>query len=191
MARLDLLAIGYARDESDDVSRVGSTIVLVRAGAAVVVVDPGMTADRAALLASLAAQGCSAADVTDVVCSHQHLDHTMNVALFPAARVHDHAAEYQGDRWLARPAEGLVLAPGVTLLATPGHTAEDLTTLVETADGPVACTHLWWSAAGPADDPYAPDRAQLRRQRERVLALTARIVPGHGAPFTAVAATPR
>jgi glyoxylase-like metal-dependent hydrolase (beta-lactamase superfamily II) len=27
--------------------------------------------------------------VTDVVFSHHHLDHTVNAALFPAARIHD------------------------------------------------------------------------------------------------------
>ncbi len=191
MARLDLLATGYARDETDTLSRVGSTIVLVRGGDRVIVVDPGMVADRGALLAGLRGHGLGPDDVTDVVCSHQHLDHTMNVALFPEARVHDHAAEYRGDRWLSRPADGLQLAPGVRLLATPGHTLEDVTTLVETDLGPVACTHLWWSAEGPADDPYAPDRERLRQERVRILRLTSRIVPGHGAPFTADASTPR
>ena len=190
MAQLDLVVVGYARDESDDCSRVQSTIVLVRAHPHVIVIDPGMVADRADLLRRLVDLGVAPADVTDIVCSHQHLDHTLNVGLFPAAVVHDYAAEYDRDGWRQRPAEGLQLAPGVTLLHTPGHTAEDVTTLVETTDGLVACTHLWWSSEGPADDPYAPDRAQLRQQRERVLGRTTRIVPGHGAPFTAGPSTP-
>ena len=44
------------------------------------------------------------------------------------------------------------MSPGVTLLETPGHTPQDVTTMVDTADGPVAFTHLWWMADGPADD---------------------------------------
>jgi glyoxylase-like metal-dependent hydrolase (beta-lactamase superfamily II) len=70
------------------------------------------------------------------------------------------------------------------LKATPGHTAEDITTLVETASGLVACTHLWWSAAGPDIDPLAADQELLERSRASVLTLRpAVIVPGHGAPF--------
>ena len=69
-------------------------------------------------------------------------------------------------------------------MATPGHTAQDITTLVETAEGLVACTHLWWSEQGPAEDPLAEDQAELERSRARLLELEpVLIVPGHGAPF--------
>ena len=78
-------------------------------------------------------------------------------------------AIYQGDLWIDRPAEGFEISPNVRLIETPGHTREDITTVVETQDGVVAFTHLWWSAEGPADDPYTFDRDVLRQQRERVL----------------------
>ena len=79
---------------------------------------------------------------------------------------------------------GFEISPDTSLIRTPGHTEEDITTLVRTDDGLVAFTHLWWTEAGPAEDPYAPDRDVLRTSRERVLGLSPRlIVPGHGAPF--------
>jgi glyoxylase-like metal-dependent hydrolase (beta-lactamase superfamily II) len=90
-----------------------------------------------------------------------------------------------------RPADGVHLTPAVRLLATPGHTPQDITTLVGTPDDVVALTHLWWTADGPAVDPYAPDREQLRQQRQRVLDLATLLVPGHGAPFRPGSATPR
>jgi glyoxylase-like metal-dependent hydrolase (beta-lactamase superfamily II) len=69
-------------------------------------------------------------------------------------------------------------------MATTGHSAEDITTLVETSDGLVACTHLWWSEDGPAQDPRAEDQAALERSRTRLLELEpSLIVPGHGARF--------
>ena len=95
------------------------------------------------------------------------------------------------DRITLRPADGVELAPSVRLLATPGHTPQDLTTLVGTADDVVALTHLWWSAKGPADDPYATDRELLRQQRERVLEVATLIVPGHAGPFRPDSSTPR
>ena len=177
-ARLDVLTEGYADD------RVASTVVLVRDGDAVIVVDPGMVASRSLILDPLAALGVDPRQVTDVVFSHHHPDHTLNAALFTEARFHDHWAIYQDDVWTDREADGFAVSPSVTLKATPGHTAEDITTLVETDEGLVACTHLWWSADGPDVDPLGADQDALEASRAVVLALgPVRIVPGHGAPF--------
>jgi glyoxylase-like metal-dependent hydrolase (beta-lactamase superfamily II) len=181
-AKVQVLHEGYVGLEGDD-ERVSGTVTLIVDGDAVIVVDPGMVADRGALLAALAAHGPRPEDVTDVVFSHHHPDHTVNAALFPNARIHDHWAVYQGDRWLDRDAHGAVLAPSVRLLRTPGHTSEDITTVASTADGVFACTHAWWSAAGPEDDPLATDAAALRASRNLLLGLGAVIIPGHGAPF--------
>ena len=180
-ARLDVLSAGYAHD------RVASTIVLVRDGDATIVVDPGMIAHRRTLAQRLADLGARADRVTDVVFSHHHPDHTLNAALFENARFHDHWAIYKDDVWEERAADGWALSPSVWFLATPGHTAQDITTLVQTSDGLVACTHLWWSADGPDIDPLAFDQALLEASRAKLLALRpALIVPGHGAPFSAL-----
>jgi glyoxylase-like metal-dependent hydrolase (beta-lactamase superfamily II) len=189
-ARVHVLQAGYAREAGSE-ERVGSTVTLILDGDAVIVVDPGMVADRDELLAELAAHGPAPAEVTDVVFSHHHPDHTVNAALFPRARIHDHWACYQGDLWTSRDAEGAVLSPSVRLLRTPGHTAEDITTLAATPDGGYACTHAWWTADGPADDPFAPDRDVLRASRERILGLASVIIPGHGPAFRPDERTPR
>jgi glyoxylase-like metal-dependent hydrolase (beta-lactamase superfamily II) len=185
-ARLDVLFTGYAA-----MPRVAGTVSLVRDGDRVVVVDPGMVPDRTAITDPLRRLGVDPADVTDVVLSHHHPDHTVNVALFGEVPVHDFQAVYTRDEWTSRPAEGVALTPSVRLLATPGHTPQDLTVLVGTADGVAALTHLWWTDAGPLEDPYAPDAGQLRAQRERVLALADLVVPGHGEPFRPGPDTPR
>lgn len=190
-ARLDVLVPGSAAPQDDGTLRVVGTVSLVREAGRVVVVDPGMVPSRAALLEPLAALGVRPEDVTDIVLSHHHPDHTVNIALFPVVPVHDVQAVYEGDRWTRRAAEGVLLTPSVRLLATPGHTPEDLTTLVGTADGVAALTHLWWTDQGPADDPYAPDRDELRRQRERVLSVADLVVPGHGPAFVPGEGTPR
>ena len=150
-----------------------------------------MVTSREDILGPLAALGVRPEDVTDVVISHHHPDHTVNIALFPEVPVHDFQANYQRDVWTDQAAEGFRLTPSVQLLATPGHTPQDLTTLVGTADGVAALTHLWWTAAGPVEDPYAPDREVLRTQRERVLAVADLVVPGHGPSFVPGEGTPR
>jgi glyoxylase-like metal-dependent hydrolase (beta-lactamase superfamily II) len=177
-AELHVLSAGYAHE------RVASTVVLIRDEGRSVVVDPGMVADRSKILDPLAGLDVDPASVGDVVFSHHHPDHTLNAALFERARFHDFWAIYEADTWTDRPADGFQLSPSVRLMTTPGHTAEDITTLVETTDGLVACTHLWWSEEGPAQDPRAEDQAALERSRARLLELDpVLIVPGHGAPF--------
>ena len=191
-AEVHILFNGYINDgDTPETSRVASTVAFAREGDVRVVIDPGMVPDPASMLEPLAALGVSPANITDVVFSHHHPDHTLNAALFPNARFHDHWAIYKGDSWESRSAEGYEVSPSIRLIETPGHTAQDITTLVGTPDGVVAFTHLWWSAQGPADDPFATDVAALHRNRERVLQVATLIVPGHGAPFTPDESTPR
>ena len=145
----------------------------------------------ASIIGPLADLGVAPSDVTDVVLSHHHPDHTMRVGLFPNARVHDHWAWYRSDEWVDRPCDGFHVSDSVRLMHTPGHTRECLTTLVTTADGVAALTHLWWFEGGPKEDPHAADPAGLHSARARVLDLATLVVPGHGAPFRPDPGTPR
>jgi glyoxylase-like metal-dependent hydrolase (beta-lactamase superfamily II) len=189
-ASVFVLHEGYVGRDGDD-GRVAGTVTLILDGDAVIVVDPGMVASRDDLLAALAAHGPQAGDVTDVVFSHHHPDHTVNAALFPAARIHDHWAVYVGDRWIDRVADGAELGPSVRLLRTPGHTAEDISTIASTPDDVFACTHTWWGADGPAEDPLGSDAGALHASREKLLSFATVIVPGHGAAFRPGQGTPR
>jgi len=184
------LHAGYAREEADG-EHVGGTVTLITEGDAVIIVDPGMVSSRQALLDALAAHGAGAGDVTDVVFSHHHPDHTINAALFPAARVHDYWAVYDGDLWISRPADGARISPSVSLMSTPGHSAEDISTLAATADGVRACTHAWWEAEGPAEDPFCVSPELLAASRSRILAIAAVIIPAHGPAFVPDENTPR
>lgn len=178
LAEFDLITAGYA-DE-----RVASTCSLVRDEDVIAVIDPGMVASRSMLTDPLSALGVAPGDVTDIVISHHHPDHTMNIALFPNARVHDFMATYQADRWLDRAPGAFQLSEHLLVTPTPGHTDQDVTTLVTTAAGLIAMTHLWWSADGPERDPFAPDQSLLEDSRRKLLELApALIVPGHGAPY--------
>ena len=96
-ARVDILVEGYVGD------RVAGSVTLLRDGDVTVVVDPGMVARRGAILDPLTGLGVSPDEVTDVLLSHHHPDHTINVALFPNAKVHDFESTYVQDLWITRP----------------------------------------------------------------------------------------
>lgn len=177
MARFELLFTGYVTPG------VASSVGYVEDGEVRIVIDPGMVPGRSAILDPLTELGVDPASVTDVIFSHHHPDHTLNAALFENARFHDHWAIYQNDQWTDRPAEGFQVSPDVRLIETPGHTPQDITTLITTPSGVVACTHLWWNG-DIEGDPRATNPELLTPNRDRVRALANLIVPGHGPPFT-------
>jgi glyoxylase-like metal-dependent hydrolase (beta-lactamase superfamily II) len=189
-AEIRVLSEGYLSGDDD---RVGSTVGFAREGGVLVVIDPGLVPGRDAILRPLGELELSPEQITDVVLSHHHPDHTLNAALFANARFHDHWAWYRDDRWVDRSAEGFALSPSIRLIETPGHSPQDISTLVDSADGLVVFTHLWWTSTVPEEDPFAPDPAALHANRARVLGLPElrTIVPGHGAPFEPGPDTPR
>jgi glyoxylase-like metal-dependent hydrolase (beta-lactamase superfamily II) len=190
-AEVHILAEGYVRADQDGTRHVGASVSFIRDGSVLVIVDPGFQASTKDIIDPLAALGVTPEQITDVVFSHHHPDHTLNAALFPNARFHDHWATYHhGDIWDRRPAEGLALSPSILLIETPGHTPQDITTLAGTPDGIVAFTHLWGNAT-QVEDALATDPRALHANRVRVLAVAKRIVPGHGSPFDAEESTPR
>ena len=179
MTTVHLLHAGYAHD------RVGSSVVLVRDGDALIVADPGMVANRSLILDPLAALGVAPEAITHVFLSHHHPDHTVNIALFPNAEVVDFWARYKDDLWLDHDGDGYQLAPNSTLWLTPGHTAEDATLVVRADDAVYAMTHLWWKEdRTPEIDPLGDDQDAIEVGRARVLAAVDIVIPGHGAAFT-------
>ena len=147
MIELHILCDGYVR-EGDEL-RVGSTDGFVRDGEALIVIDPGMVAGIASILDPLAALGVAPGDVTDVVLSHHHPDHTVNVACSCTARCTTSRRSTSTTSGSTDRRRGSMLSGNVSLIETPGHTPQDITTLVTTENGVVAFTHLWWVAEGP------------------------------------------
>ena len=178
-ATFHLLHAGYCHDDG-----VASSVSLVLDGETIIVVDPGMVIATELILGPLRALGLGPGDVTHVVVTHHHPDHTVNVGLFPNAEVVDYWARYHGDQWLDHEGDGYRVSPHARLILTPGHTGEDATLLVETDGGVVACTHAWWRAdRSPEIDPLADDQVALEASRARILAEADTVVPGHGEPF--------
>ena len=183
MAEVEVLITGYVR-EAHDGEHVQPTVSLVRAGDAVAIVDPGILRDVGELDDQLQRRGLGRGDITHVLLTHHHIDHTRNVGLFTAATVVDRDSTYQGDVWGEGPGDGGDVLPGVTAIATPGHTLECASYLARTAEGVVVFTHAWWfSDRTPEVDPLAEDQQQLVASRRRILDVADLVVPGHGAPF--------
>ena len=187
-ARVDILVEGSLTSTGGGVR---SSCTLIRDGDKVIVVDPGMAPSSRSILDPLEVFGVRPEDVTEVVLGHHHPDHTIHAGHFPNAAIHDHWAIYRGTDWEDSDADGRELSPSVVLARTPGHTPEDISAIVGTADGIVVCTHTWFNSQTTVDDEDPEDAALLHESRASILAVADRIVPGHGPAFKPVASTPR
>jgi glyoxylase-like metal-dependent hydrolase (beta-lactamase superfamily II) len=179
LAQVDILTVGYA-----ELPSVAGTVGLVRDGDRIIVVDPGMVRNRSLILDPIARLDLTPNDVTHVFVSHHHLDHTVNIALFPNAEIVDYRSARHDDHVEQHQGEGHKLAPNTTVWITPGHSPQDASLVVDTAEGRRAFTHLWWrSDRTPEVDPYSNDPDALGRNRIRLLEGVDIVIPGHGAPF--------
>ena len=120
-----------------------STVVLLRGEGRVVLIDTGSFGMRRLIVDQLNRRGLTPADVTDVLLTHAHYDHSINWIMFPNARIVIAAEELD---WAAAQPIGHLLVPelyirdlaisprlrsvrdgdqvfpGMTAYAAPGHT---------------------------------------------------------------------
>ncbi len=129
-----------------------STIALLRGHGRVVLIDTGAFGQRQLVLDRLAANGLTPTEVTDVVLTHSHWDHSVNWVMFPNARVlidSDELAWSLNEPWgttpvpelyvreldrspqLVRIGAGQKVLPGLTAHHAPGHTPGHLIFVLE------------------------------------------------------------
>jgi N-acyl homoserine lactone hydrolase len=120
-----------------------STIALMRGRGRVVLVDAGSFNMRRLLVEQLHRRGLTPADVTDVILTHAHYDHSINWIMFPNAAIligegelawaeaqpfgHTlvpelYIRDLAASPRLRRVRDGEEVIPGMRSLAAPGHT---------------------------------------------------------------------
>jgi len=176
-AEITILVEGYVKNDGES---VGSTISLVKSKHVNLIVDPGLVKERGEITHGLLKEGLRAEDITHVFITHHHPDHTVNIGMFPNAKVIDVDSIYYKDTWLEHE-RNYRITDEIAVIPTPGHTMEDATLLVRTEEGVVAFTHAWWREdLTPANDPLAEDRRLLKKSRQKIMDSADFIVPSHG-----------
>jgi N-acyl homoserine lactone hydrolase len=217
--QIDIIVQGYPGKSVCHGGLGWSTIALLRGHGKVVLIDVGSFSQRQPIIDRLKAHGLAPADVTDVLLTHSHWDHSINWVMFPTARVVIGAEELAwslAEPWGTTPVPELYVRelatsaqtdrvqtgdevlPGITAHNAPGHTPG----------------HLIFALAGPEHDVIftgdaAKNRAEIlslsadmtydpavsRRSMEDIWTLwRARpgtlLVPGHDLPMTLQAGEP-
>jgi glyoxylase-like metal-dependent hydrolase (beta-lactamase superfamily II) len=191
LADISVLAEGYVSSQEGGGLRASPSAVLIEEAGTFVLVDPG--ADKKGLLLGLSRKGLSPEDLDLIFVTHPHLDHILNLRLFPEADVCDSSYIYRGDEEI--PYVNFVPGTEVEVLPTPGHTPDHASLLVR-AEGEtwlVAGDLFWWrddavqrtdrKSLLELEDELATDLLALRRSRMRALARADVVIPGHGKVF--------
>jgi len=107
------------RDECGRILDARSSVTLIISGRHKIVVDSGLLGEEELICKALAELGMKPEDIDCIVNTHSHPDHCGNNHLFSRAKI-------------LAPKEGDVIAPGVWVLATPGHSMDSISVIVET-----------------------------------------------------------
>lgn len=167
------------RDEEGNVLDASSSVTLIIAGSRKIVVDTGKEEDRSVIKERLELQGLSPDDVDLVINTHGHPDHSGNNSLFTRAPVLSGVDD--GDL-----KEGDIVAPGVWILETPGHTLDSISVVCESDRRIVMAGDALPLFANYLKD--LPPRLHIDRDlamesMRRVADLADLVVPGHDLPF--------
>jgi len=197
MKKIDLkiLTKGYAK-KMKNYLRASSTAVLIEDEKSMmnILVDPG--ANKTMLLKALKKEGLKPDDINLIFITHYHIDHVLNIRLFPEKEVLDGEVIYRDDKEIKFSEK--IPNTDIKVIKTPGHSQEHVCLIVETEDRKIliAGDLFWWfnnqeqktsyQDLIDLEDSYASDQTELKKSRENILKILKSgdlIIPGHGNVF--------
>ena len=188
LPRVFLLKPGsILRDQGGNILDARSSVTLIKTERGWIIVDTGQVGDEEEILKALADLGLEKSDIDIIVNTHSHPDHCANNRLFSRAKT-------------IYPKDGELIAPGVRALATPGHSPDSISVLVDAAihpprgDGTAPATRIVVIAGdalptlGNFQKRVPPalhyDRALAVGSMNMIIAIADVVIPGHDQPFS-------
>lgn len=188
LPRIYLLKPGsILRDQAGNILDARSSVTLIESDIGRIIVDTGQEGDEEEILKALADLGLEGSDIDIIVNTHSHPDHCANNHLFRRAEV-------------IFPADRELIAPGVRVLATPGHSPDSISVLVDAAihppggDGMASATRRVVIAGdalptlGNFQKRVPPavhyDRTLAVASMNRIIEMAYMVIPGHDRPFS-------
>ncbi len=177
---------------------ISSTVTLIKSDK-IIIVDTGGFGKASAINERLAEEGLTPEQIDIVFLTHLHLDHIVNVHMFPNARVYCRFinGEYPGQFHIPSEGaaqrtdiqEGAQLTKGVTVVELPGHTSDMVGLLVETDNGKILVAGDSMSSEAQLKMENKPpgmvlwDGKEYDKSRKKAMQIADYIIPGHGDMF--------
>ena len=163
------------RDELGAILDARSSSTLILSQGCKIVVDTGQRGDEESILQALGELQINLEEVDILVNTHCHSDHCSNNHLFCRART------------LAAAAEGEMIAPGVRVMATPGHSPDSISVVVDAEETVVIAGDAlptmgnYLKKVPPA---LHTDCNLALASMIRIMEIADIVVPGHDRPFS-------
>lgn len=195
MYEVHILQPGYSSNEPNGTMRANGTCSLIIGQTLKVLVDTLSPWDTETVINLLKKHNLEPCDITHVVCTHGHPDHTGNNNLFTSAKLHIVGTSvYHKDTYFEHQfADGIpyeIDGKDLYVQPTPGHTLDSVSVIVNTRKGRVCLAGDLFEKVEDIIDPRlwkeagSEDETQQIKNRCQMLLLSDFIVPGHGPMFT-------
>jgi len=169
------------RDGSGRILDARSSVAIIASGQKRIIVDSGANDEEEVIRREMDRIGIDPEEISILINTHSHPDHCGNNHLFSRARV-------------LRAKDGVVIAPGVRIIATPGHSMDSISVVIEVKDA--ASQELIIVISGDALPTFGNflknvppalhvDRDQAVASMQRIVSLSDIVIPGHDFPFSA------
>nr|XP_003706977.1 PREDICTED: metallo-beta-lactamase domain-containing protein 1 [Megachile rotundata] len=192
MCQVIVLFSGYSEKLENNVMKANCSCTLIKATKNIIV-DTMTAWDRDKILQALSQHDMKPDDIDYVVCTHSHADHIGNNNLFLNAEHIVGTCVHRGEMFLDKnlQEEEYQICPEVKVVATPGHTSEDVTVLVKTKTTCYAITGDLFEKEEDILDPSIWKElgtTELQKTQSQMRCYIANIadfiIPGHGPMFS-------
>lgn len=185
-----ILKLGYATWAGPTQQRADGTITLVK-GSKNIIIDTGGPWDKETILKSLKNEEIHPNDISFVVCTHGHSDHIGNCNLFPHATFIISYDVCKGDLYTFHDfasGQPYKIDDEIEVIATPGHTKQDISVIVRTPQGIVAIVGDLFESVDDLENEslwrsFSEFPEEQKNNRNKILESADFIVPGHGDIF--------
>ena len=205
MATIETVLQGFS--VATDQGSLGFCGVTLIRGTKTILVDAAHVGRRQLLLNRFKEMGIAPSDVDYVFLTHAHWDHSLNIDVFPRAKVLIHPAEREYCKqprasdwatplWVSQMLEssqlqevkdGEEIDDGVTVISTPGHSKGSMGLLVRDAQGTIAVSGDALSTALSVSTGLPRlafwDLEEAKQSIRRLLDRAQVFYPGHDRPF--------
>ncbi|MCX6742172.1 MAG: MBL fold metallo-hydrolase [Candidatus Pacearchaeota archaeon] len=197
MAEVKVLVEGVHKQIENEKFDIGCTTVLIRSDKNIIV-DPGAFVNKDRLLEALKKEGLAPEKIDAVVLTHLHLDHIVNVSLFPKSKVLLKFINGKYPGQFQRIDKGTLerfdilnekIAEDISVIDTPGHSDDHVSVLVKTDKGKIvisgdAVGSEEWADINKKPNPeFVYSVEKYNESREKILKIADYIIPGHGKMF--------
>lgn len=168
------------RDEDGRILDARSSVTIIACGQHTIIVDSGAEGEEELIRREMVRIGIRPEEINTLVNTHSHPDHCGNNHLFSRAMILDAK-------------DGAVIAPGVRIIATPGHSMDSISVAIEVNGA--ESQKLVIVISGDALPTFGNflknvppalhvDRNLAVDSMRKILSLSDIVIPGHDFPFS-------